>query len=174
MKSWLFLFLTLMLQEPITSGGVIFHMYEGEMNVYLIHATFLLATVIDILIGYGVGWLIREKTFANGFVTYVHKKASHYKMLSRGTFSKRMALFIFGPIIFPITAFFTPLIGFSFYESLIILLLGEIVFWYGPEWLLVFSLDTYLGSHLWIISVSLLTLFALISFIKNRVSQKEK
>jgi hypothetical protein len=162
-----------MLQELFSSSALLTPLYTRHYSVILIHATFFIATVLDISIGYYVGSYIRKHAPSNRFVTFIEKKALRYKFLSKGTTRKRMALFIFGPPLFPVTAFFAPLLGFSFYESLSLLLLGEITFWYAPEWVLILGMHTFLGSHLWIISVVLIFVFWIYPHFKDKFSVRQ-
>jgi hypothetical protein len=159
MKVWLFLLATLMLQELFSSAAIVTPLYVAHYSTVLIHLTFIIATILDISIGYYVGSSIKKNASSNRFVTFIEKKAARYKFLSRGTARRRLALFIFGPPLFPVTAFFAPLVGYSFYESFSILLLGEMTFWYVPEWLLILGLHTFVGSHLWMISIMLIVIF---------------
>lgn len=167
MKLWLFLLATFMLQELFSSAAVLTPLYAGHYSVWLIHLTFIIATILDISIGYYVGSYIKRNASSNRFVTFIEKKAARYKFLSRGTTRRRLALFLFGPPLFPITAFFAPLIGYTFYESFLILLLGEMTFWYGPEWLLILGLHTFIGSHLWVISIILIFVFWVYPLLKD-------
>ncbi len=167
MKMWLFLLGVLMLQDLFSSAAVLTPLYAGQYSVWLIHLTFIVATILDISIGYYVGNYIKKNASANRFVTFIEKKAERYKSLSKGTTRRRLALFIFGPPLFPVTAFFVPLLGFSFYESFSLLLLGEVTFWYGPEWLLILGMHTFLGSHLWMISILLILTFWVYPLVKD-------
>lgn len=167
MKIWLFLLATLMLQELFSSAAVLTPLYAAHYSIWLIHLTFIIATILDIFIGYYVGSYIMRNASSNRYVTFIEKKAVRYKSISKGTTRRHLALFIFGPPLFPITAFFAPLIGFSFYESFSILLLGEITFWYGPEWLLILGMHTFLGSHLWMISIILVLIFWVYPLFKD-------
>ena len=173
MKVWFFLLATLMLQELFTSSAVVTPLYAGHYSVWLIHLTFIIATILDILIGYYVGSYIKRNASSNRFVTFIEKRAARYKFLSRGTTRRRLALFIFGPPLFPITAFFAPLIGYSFYECFFILFLGETIFWYGPEWLLVLGLHTFIGSHLWMVSIVLILAFWVYPLCKDSLCSRK-
>ncbi len=156
-----------MLQELFSSAAVLTPLYAGHYSIWQIHLTFIIATILDILIGYSVGSYIKRNASSNRFVTFIEKKAARYMLLSRGTTRRRLALCIFGPPLFPVTAFFAPLIGYSFSECFALLLFGEITFWYGPEWLLILGLHTFVGSHLWMISIILILIFWVYPLFKD-------
>ena len=55
MKLWILLTLTFLIQEPITSSGILFEAYQHHYNIWLIHLLFSVATLFDIIVGYYVG-----------------------------------------------------------------------------------------------------------------------
>jgi hypothetical protein len=167
MKIWVLLFVAFLFQEPISSAAVLINAYHLGYSVYLIHAIFIFSTTLDICIGYWVGGHIKNYAGRNKFINYLLAKVSLYKVSSHGKNISKLILFIFSPVAFPITAFLTPALGFTFLESLILLLVGEIVLWYGPLWLVVYGLHTFFAPYVWLITLMLIALLLISKLIRK-------
>lgn len=142
MGTFSLLVISFLIQEPVTTGATILYAYQSGFNVWIIHLLFVLCTIIDIFIGYYVGVRVHKKYLDNRIVKYAKRKAEaleHYT----GKHGYKLALIVFGQMIFPISAFITPWIGVTFKESFIYLLIGEVVLWYGLEWLLILGIKTF-------------------------------
>src|ERR1700722_9548546 len=142
MKLWLFLIGALIVQEPVSSNAALLLAYQHHYNLWLVHLIFVLATTFDILVGYVLGkWVNRH--FGNS-------AAIRYAKRWLGTFTKfagkngqRISIFLFGSIIFPAPAFLAPWLDLPFWEIFVCLFLGDLVLWYGFEWLVVLGVKTF-------------------------------
>ena len=175
MKLPVLLFLAFLVQEPITSNAVLLQSYQNNYNVWLIHILFIGATIIDICVGYFVGTFIHKRFKNNKIVSYAHAKTESFFQFA-GKNSKRIALFVYGPVIFPISAFFIPWIGMSFWEAFIFFLAGDIVFWYVPEWLLVLGVKLFVQNSqlaLYVIVTLSILLTILMKYMKRRKENKK-
>jgi membrane protein YqaA with SNARE-associated domain len=143
MKLYLLLFGLFIVQEPISSGGGLLEAYQHHENVWIIHLLYIVATTIDIVVGYYVGKLIQVRLKESKFFLYAKRKADAFTA-SQGNMSRRIALLLYGPILFPISAFITPWLDIPFSEAFIFLFLGDLLFWYGPEWLVVLGIKSFI------------------------------
>lgn len=171
MGTFFLLFISFLIQEPVTTGATILHAYQTGFNVWIIHILFVVCTVIDIFIGYYVGAKVHKRHSENRIIKYAKRKAEaleHYT----GKHGYKLALIVFGQMIFPISAFITPWIGISFKESFIYLLLGEVVLWYGLEWLLILGIKTFIPDPF--IAIYCLVGVALLIVITVRWFEKRK
>jgi hypothetical protein len=141
------LFLTFLLQEPISSSLALARALHLNTAPHTIHILYLTATSIDICAGYITGlYLCKHQNHRNAY-RYLKDKLS-YIFPENIPFQKNLGLFLLGPIIFPVTAFLTPLLGFSFIQSFFILLSSEIIFWYSSIWGIVLGITSEKGISL--------------------------
>jgi hypothetical protein len=127
------LFLIFLFQEPLSASFFLTRtLHSGTSHIY-IHVAYLLATSLDIFIGHIVGTYSKQHQEHRALYKYLHKKLS-YVFPKEHPLQKDVSLFILGPVLFPITAFITPLIEISLLKSFCILLSSEIFFWYIPLW----------------------------------------
>ena len=71
---------------------------------------------------------------------YAKEKAEQFKKFA-GNQSLNIAFLVYGPIIFPLSAFIAPWLGVSFWNTFIYLFVGDLIIWYGGEWLLVLGIN---------------------------------
>jgi len=143
MKLYLLLFAVFLVQEPISSNAVLLEAYQYHYNIWIIHLLFVTATLIDIFVGYYLGVMLHKRFSENRFVSYIRRKAESFMELM-GKNGRRLVVFIYGPSVFPITAIVMPWIGVSFLESVSLLFISDLIFWYGGEWLVVLGVKTFL------------------------------
>ena len=97
------LVLSFLIQEPVTTGATILYAYQSGYNVWIIHGLFLICTTVDIFVGYYVGSRVHLRYSENRIVKYAKRKAEaleHYT----GKHGYKLALIVFGQMIFPISA----------------------------------------------------------------------
>ena len=140
MSLWLLLFIAFLPQEPVTSNALLLKVYQLHYNMWLIHLLFVVATVLDILVGYYLGLYLYKHFQKNKIAIYAKTKAEQFKKFASAQ-SLNFALFMYGPIIFPISAFIAPWLGISFWNAFIYLFVGDLIIWYGGEWLLVLGIN---------------------------------
>lgn len=162
MKLWLLLGLAFLVQEPISTGAVLFEAYTSHYNFLIIHVVFLLATLVDVVVGYYLGLFIRKKFGERKMIRWMQVKLDHFASFI-GEKGKVVALVVYSPIIFPLSGIFVPWLDISLAEALIFITIGEIIFWYLPEWLLVFGIHSFITNsftalYVLIIVITLLSL----------------
>jgi membrane protein YqaA with SNARE-associated domain len=171
MKLYLLLFIAFILQEPITSNALLLEAYQYHYNIWIIHALFVIATMIDATIFYNIGARIHKKFQERKVVRYTKEKVTSFLEFA-GKHGKRIALFIYGPIIFPLSSVIAPWIEISFWDSFIFLFLGDLLFWYGGEWLLVLGVKSFVSNKYYALYVIIST-SVLISFIFRYIRKRQ-
>jgi membrane protein YqaA with SNARE-associated domain len=145
MKIYSLLFIAFLFQEPISSNVILLEAYQYHYNIWIIHLLFIVATALDSICLYYFGAYIHKKFSQSNAVLYAKRKSQSFLSFA-GKNGTRIALFLYGPIIFPISAFIAPWIEVSFWDSFIFLFLGDLVFWYGSEWLLVLGVKSFIPN----------------------------
>jgi len=133
---YLLLFGTFLLQEPISSGGVLLDALNQHVSVWIIHLFFIVTTSIDVIVGYYAGRYIERRFENSKFVKFCKRKAEELNLYA-GRYGQKVMIVVFGQILFPISAIMMPWLEVSLLDSLIYLFLGELIFWYALLWLVV-------------------------------------
>src|ERR1700723_1228412 len=98
MPLYLLLFGLFIVQEPVSTDAVLLEAYQYHYNVWIIHALFILATMLDIVIGYAIGkWLQRrysENKVMERFVQWARSVSGH------GTVGEYLFLFVWSTVLF--------------------------------------------------------------------------
>lgn len=170
MQLWSLLTLVFLIQEPISTTGVLLRAYELHYNIWLIHLLFIIATVVDVVIGYYIGIFIKNRFKESKFVTYLDKKAEGFSKFLGGK-GKIMTLVFYVPLLFPISIILVPWFDISLTEALIYIFLGELIFWYAYVWLLVLGVNSFASNarnaFYIIIVISIIFTFGLQYFYKK-------
>jgi len=145
MKLWLLLTAAFILQEPVTTTGFLLKAYQAHYNLWIIHGLFVVATVVDIAAGYLLGKVLNNKLGTTRFIRYLHKQFDRFKKFA-GEKGMIIALLLYSPLIFPISAIFIPWLEISIIEAAACIFLGELVFWYGYIWLLVLGANSFVST----------------------------
>ncbi len=143
MRIYVLLFAAFIIQEPITANALLLSAYQSHANIWIIHGLFIVATALDAIVLYYLGTLARNRFAEAKIVQWTKKKAGSFLDFA-GKNGTRIALFVYGPIIFPISAFITPWLGISFRNSFIFLFLGDLIFWYGSLWIVVLGVKSFI------------------------------
>ncbi len=99
-KTWWFIVLALFIQEPATTDAVIFQVRNLHINILLINIIWLIATTIDICIGYKIGIWVQNRFRDTKLIT----KSSLWATKVENFIGKRgenFALIFLGIINFP-------------------------------------------------------------------------
>jgi membrane protein YqaA with SNARE-associated domain len=174
MKLYILLFLAFLLQEPISSNAILLEAYQYHYNVWILHLLFIIATAFDAICFYYLGSYIQKKFSQSKIVLYAKRKSQSFLEFA-GKKGTRIALFLYGPIIFPISAFIAPWVEISFWDSFIFLFLGDLVFWYGSEWLLVLGVKSFIPDpHLALLGIFVLSIFFIVAirFLRKRIKNQ--
>lgn len=173
MKLWLLLTLAMFVQEPISTAAVLLQAYQLHYNIWLIHLIFALATIIDIAVGYYLGLLIKKKFGDRKLVKSLDERLEKFSAFI-GTNGKIFALIVYSPIIFPISGFFIPWLDISFGEALVFTFIGEIIFWYLPEWLIVLGIKIFVGNPFTALYIIIIVSTLLSLGVKYLFDRKQK
>ncbi len=136
MRLLLILFAAFVGQEYISSNAAMLAVYQAHYSVWLIHALFLAATALDILVGYAAGkWI--QRRFADAKITQAAKRVAGKLDSFMGKRSKWLSLIILGFINYIyVSAFLIAWLDVSFFEMALFLSIGDLL-WYASEWVLI-------------------------------------
>lgn len=82
----------------------------------------------------------------------------------------RIGLFVLGPIVFPLSALVPPMLDMPLWESMLLLFVGDTLFWYGTSWLVVLGVHSIIPNPtMALFAVAAITLVLLFAW---RVVQK--
>lgn len=170
MKLWLLLGLAFLVQEPISTGVILIQVYQLHYNVWLIHLLFSLATLLDIAIGYYLGAFIRKRYGEARAYAWIKTQLEKFASFM-GRNGKIVTLVVYAPILFPISGIFVPWLDISLTDGLIYIFIGEIIFWYVPEWLVVLGIKTFVGNPFTALYAAII-IFTLLSVIVQYFSRR--
>ena len=147
MDLWFLLTGAFIVQEPISSSVILLQAYQSHYNVWLITFLFSAITILEIVAGYYLGIWIEKRFGTHRLIAYIKKRLDAFSAFI-GKYGKVVALVVFVPIIFPVAAIFIPWLGVSLTEALIYIFIGEFIFWYAYEWLIVLGVHSFVAdSH---------------------------
>lgn len=129
------LFFTFVAQELISSTIILTGFLHDGGQLYEVVIIFFLATTLDIFVGYALGVYIKKYYSHTPVFTYLNSKLK-YIFPEDLSLEKHLALFIFGPIVFPVTTLLVPILEIKILPGYLIVLCGEIIFWLLPAWVL--------------------------------------
>ena len=165
-------FAILLVQETITFTSVIFSTHRGLYPVIVIHLLFLLATLIDIGVGYFVGSFFKKKFPKSRFARFMDKAADKLS-LRKEKYRRWLALLILGNFSFPwINACIAGYLELPFWESAFFNFLGDI-FWYASIWMIAIGASALFKNFftgLVVAVAAALGIAVLIGIIKSRKS----
>jgi membrane protein YqaA with SNARE-associated domain len=145
MNTWLLLATVFIIQEPISTSVVLLQAYQSHFNVWLITLLFAIIAVAEIITGYYAGLWIEKKFGTRKLIASIKKRLDALISFI-GKYGKIVGLIVFIPVIFPISAIFVPWIDVSLTEAVIYIFIGELLFWYAYEWLLVFGIHSFIAN----------------------------
>jgi hypothetical protein len=132
-------------QESASTSAVLTAALDAHFSVWAIHGIFLGATLLDIVVGYGIGVLLHGRL--------KHTKAGHWLKAKadgfRGSVGKqgeRVALALYSPLFFPFSMPLLPFLGISFTDALIYPFLGELLLWYALVWVTVLGVHSFVAD----------------------------
>ena len=171
MKSWAFIIFAIITQEVVSLNTVIFEVHEYHFHVVLFHFLYMLATAIDIAIGFLIGAYAKKKLL-HGKIAAFAGKASVRVNQYIGEKGRKFALTMLGIISFPLlNGFIASWLGMPFLESFIFLFVGTMI-WYIGTWLFIAGVVAFIPNPLIALSVILgITFVALILMRKMKVGK---
>ena len=147
MALWIALVAAFIVQEPISSNAVLLTAYERHYDIWLIHLAFVGATSFDMMLGYALGTLLKRRVGSHRIAAGLVRKFHALFDFSRPR-SRRSVLFLYGPMIFPVSALLAPLFGVSLLETCLWIGSGNLILWYGVEWLIVLGVASFVPDPL--------------------------
>lgn len=166
MNKWIFIFIALFLQQSVMLNGVLLHFYQERHLIWLIHILFVVATCIDILVGYFIGSHTKKLFISNRFVKFIHHMVDHlHNYVAKH--AQNLALFLLGCFSFPhINGFVAAWARISLKRAFLMLLLGNMV-GYVIYWLLIIGVMAFVPNP-WIAFVCVIMVVYLIGYILHR------
>jgi membrane protein YqaA with SNARE-associated domain len=141
MPLYLLLFGLFIVQEPVSTDAILLEAYQYHYNVWIIHLLFIIATLLDIVVGYAIGkWLQRRFSENKVMQRFVHWARS---VSGPGTYGQYLFLFVWSTVLFPFSAVLAPWLDIPFWRTLVCMFIGDLVLWYGVEWLVVLGVKTF-------------------------------
>ena len=145
MKLWAFIITTLFLQEPASTDAAIFLVRQNHINLLLINLFWLIATAIDITVGYLIGKWIQKNFSETKFERWAEKWASKIKDFI-GRKGGRFAMILLGVINYPYAnAFIFSWLKVSFRNIFVLTLIGDLIYWI-TEWIINISVRNYFSN----------------------------
>lgn len=162
MKQWPWVFLIVFIQETVTVNGLLVKTHQGQYPLWLITLLFVVASIIDILIGYAVGHYAK-KALNKGRMKVFATRWSHRFKAYIGKHGQRIYLLLLGYFSFPyLNAFITAWLNIPFWESFWFLFIGNMLF-YTTSLLLVLGVASIVPNpYLAFVAVIVLTILVTI------------
>jgi membrane protein YqaA with SNARE-associated domain len=132
-RVWLFIIVALFIQEPATTDAAIFQVRHLVLNLWLINAIWILATVIDIMAGYWIGKWAQKRFKDTRIVRFAERWAARIEEFI-GRSGEKFALILIGIVNFPyLNAFLFSWLKLSFRNIFILIFIGDAIYW-AIEW----------------------------------------
>lgn len=132
----LFVIFVVFVQEIVSLNALLFATHQGTYSPTLIHILFVVATLVDIIIGFYVGKLLQKKTYQSKITNWIRNLSERFS-LSTKKHKRWLVLLLLGNLSFPyINAVVAGYLDMPFWESMFFIFLGNITY-YITLWLLV-------------------------------------
>ena len=143
--TWLFILLTLFVQEPTSTDAAIFLVRENHINLWLINILWLVATTIDIAVGYALGKWIQRTFQETRFGRWAEKWAVRIENFI-GKNGERFTIILLGIINFPyLNAFIVSWLKLNFKNIFILIFIGDAIYW-GIAWAINIGVRNYVAD----------------------------
>jgi membrane protein YqaA with SNARE-associated domain len=159
MKQWLFIAFILISQEVVLFNGLLLKTHQGAYSLSLIFILFIIATTLDIVVGYCLAIWAKKKWRKGKVVAFANKWTDRFHAFV-GKRGKWLALLLLGNFSFPyLNAFIAGWLGIAFGEMFIFLFIGNMIN-FATSLLLVLGVASFIPNpsfaFLGIIAVSIL------------------
>ncbi len=129
MRQWLVICLILFVQETVTINGLLVKAHQGQYSLWWITLIFVIASVIDIVIGYAIGHHAKKHLHKRGMKDFAAKWSHRFRVYI-GKHGRKVYLLLLGYFSFPyLNAFITAWLNIPFWESFWYVLIGNILFY---------------------------------------------
>ena len=171
MFSYIVAFMILLVQEMVLFNGLLFATHHGDYNIWIIHLFFILATILDIWIGYRAGLFAKKRVTKGRFVNMAERGSKKFHDYT-GKHGRKAALFILGHFSFPyLNAFVSAWLDITLNEAMIFIFLGNLSY-YIFTWLLVLGFAKIMPNPIvafaGMVAVSVLVVFLAGHFEKQK------
>ncbi len=166
MNKWIFILIALFVQQSAMLNGVLLHFYNAHHLIWLIHILFIVATCIDIAVGYFIGIHTRKLMITNRIVKFIHRMVDHlHNYVAKR--EQHVALFLLGIFSFPhINGFVAAWARIPLKRAFLMLFLGNMA-GYVVYWLLIIGVMTFIPNP-WIAFGVVIALVYIIVFILEK------
>ena len=158
MSLYSLLFVLFLIQEPVSTDAILLQAYQYHYNLWVIHGLFIVATLLDNVVGYALGKWLHRNFSDNTFMRRATEWAR--SVIGRGTYGEYLFLCMWSWVIFPYGTLIAPWLEIPFWRTLVYMFLSDLIFWYGSEWLIVLGVKTVIPNPLdalyGVVAVSLL------------------
>ena len=128
-KIWLFVIVSLFIQEPTSTDAAIFQIRHFHFNIFWINLIWIIATVFDIWLGYIIGKCIQKKFQGKKIEVWSSKWATRVENFI-GKKGEKFALILLGIINFPyINSFLASWLKISFKNVFMLIFIGDAIYW---------------------------------------------
>lgn len=128
-KIWLFIIVSLFIQEPTSTDAAIFQVRHLHLNLFLVNFIWLIATIVDIWLGFAVGKLIQSKFQRTKFENWSFGWATRAENFI-GKNGEKFSLILLGVINFPyVNSFLASWLKISFKTIFMLIFIGDAIYW---------------------------------------------
>ncbi len=166
MNKWIFILIALFVQQSAMLNGVLLHFYQTSHLIWLIHLLFIIATCIDILVGYYIGIHTQKMLIGNRVIKFVHKIMDYLHEYTN-KHHQGFALFLLGCFSLPhLNGFAAAWARIPLKRSFFMLFLGNMVS-YVIYWILIIGLMAFIPNPIIAFGILIVTVY-LIAFILEK------
>jgi membrane protein YqaA with SNARE-associated domain len=167
-----FLFVGLFVQELITFNALILATHQGYFPIILIHALFIIATIIDIIVGFYLGRYLHNKSSQTKIATYIQKISDRFSTTKK--YHRWLALLILGNVSFPyVNSCIAGYLGMPFWESSFFIFLGDVI-WYISLWGIVLGISSITKNIYFVIGGVVLVSLVIHFIVRRTTGSQEK
>jgi hypothetical protein len=142
---WWFIIPALFIQEPASTDAAIFQIRILHLNLILINIIWLIATIIDIYIGYKIGKWTQKKFEKTKIVTKSVVWATRIENFI-GKQGESFTLILLGIINFPYAnSFLGSWLKISFKKLFLLIFIGDVIYW-AIEWGINIGIRTFITN----------------------------
>ena len=124
----------LFIQELALTEATLILVYHSGFNLWIVHAIWLAATVIDIAFGFYIGKYLRNRSIGSGWFSATIGRWSEKFKEYVGHRGKALALMLLGLFLFPyIAAFLAAWFDINIVQTTVFVSLGNLI-WYLLSW----------------------------------------
>ncbi len=170
LTTWLTLALVLLGQEAVTTSAALFEADKLGLNLWGVHALWLVLEIFDLMLGYAIGKLVQRRYAKSRFVRRAERVARSLEK-RMGRYGRNLILIVMGFFLFPyLSSFFVSWLADPFLSLAPLLFIGD-AFYYATEWgIALGALQTSAG--LYAALAALFGLALLFAFITKLVSDR--